>query len=138
MTGQQAARLFLALTALVIAFHLALILGAPWGHLTSGGHWPWVLPIEGRVVSTLSIVALTLVARTVAERAGLAKATLPRWSYAAVLVWLGLGAALNTITPSPMERALWLPVILVMLACALQVGRARARDFPAKNQAPDA
>lgn len=27
------------------------------------------------------------------------------------------------MTPSPAERALWLPVILVMLACALVVAR---------------
>ena len=138
MTARRAALVFLALTALVMAFHLALILGAPWGRLTSGGRWPGVLPVQGRAVSLLSIAALVLVARAVAERAGLVWAWLPAWAFSVTLVWLTLGAVLNGVTPSAMERGVWLPVILVMLACALRIRRASANDFPSKNQAQDA
>jgi hypothetical protein len=43
MSAIYAARTFLTLTAVVVAFQLALASGAPWGELTMGGarpHWP--------------------------------------------------------------------------------------------------
>jgi hypothetical protein len=36
-----------------------------------------------------------------------------------------VGAVLNAIMPSPPERALWLPVTLVLGICALVVARQR-------------
>ena len=129
----RAAWLFLALTGLVIGYHLCLILGAPWGRLTAGGHWPGVLPLAGRALSVASIAILLLVARVVAEAAGLVRARLPGWSGRAALIWLSLGAVMNALTPSAAERALWLPVILVMLACAWAAG---ASDLPPQNPAP--
>jgi len=35
--------------------------------------------------------------------------------------YLVLGSILNTITPSKAERRLWLPIILLLLACSLVV-----------------
>ncbi|MDB4887018.1 MAG: hypothetical protein JWN79_2456, partial [Gemmatimonadetes bacterium] len=37
MRASVAARIFLVLTAVVVAFQLALAAGAPWGDLTMGG-----------------------------------------------------------------------------------------------------
>jgi hypothetical protein len=62
----------------------------------------------------------------VAARCGLA---LPRWRAAsrrlvwAVVALMAVAAVLNAITPSPWERALWLPVALVQLACVVAVAR---------------
>jgi hypothetical protein len=41
----------------------------------------------------------------------------------AVVALLAVGALLNAITPSRWERALWLPVTLVQLACVVVVAR---------------
>jgi hypothetical protein len=123
MTARTAALILLGLTGLAMLFHLALILGAPWGELTMGGRWDGTLPLQGRVASALSILVLALSARAVAERAELARAVLPAWSIRAVVAFLILAAVMNTVTPSAAERLLWLPQILVQLVCALRLAR---------------
>lgn len=118
---RAAAWIYLALTAGVMAFHAALILGAPWGGVTMAGRWPGVLPAEGRVTSAFSILLLALFARVVAERAGLARRWLPGWGIGVVLAYLGAGLVLNALSPVALERAIWVPVILAQLACVLVV-----------------
>lgn len=118
-----AGMIFLVLTGAVILFHLALIFGARLGHLTMGGRWTGALPLAGRVVSGVSILCLAVIGWVVAQRAGLVAQVLPTWTMWPVLAYLALGAFANAITPSAAERALWLPIILVMLAAALRVLR---------------
>ncbi len=126
MRPALAARLFCALVLLVVVFQVALIAGAPWGHLTMGGAFPGRLPPRGRVGAGASALLLLLSGAVVAARAGLA---LPSWRAASrKLVWavvalMAVGAVLNAITPSHWERALWLPVVLVQLACVVVVAR---------------
>ena len=50
------AHAFTALTGVVIAFQLALVAGAPWGHLTQGGRVEGPLPIGARAVALASAV----------------------------------------------------------------------------------
>lgn len=119
----RAAWIYAALTAVVCLFHLALILGAPWGHLTMGGRWSGVLPVEGRVTSAVSIVILAGLAAVVLARAGIVRLRLPNWAIWAVVAYLVVGVGLHVMTPSAAERAVWLPQILVMLACAISVAR---------------
>lgn len=114
---RAAAWVYLALTAGVVAFHLALILGAPWGGVTMAGRWPGVLPAEGRVTSALSILMLVLFGRVVAERAGLARRWLPGWGIGVVILYLVAGAVAHVLSPVTLERAIWLPVIQAQLAC---------------------
>ena len=126
MTPALAARAFLALVAVVVAFQLALAAGAPWGALAMGGAFPGRLPPAMRAAAVVQALLLALFGAVVAARAGLA---LPRWRRASRrLVWVVVayaivGAVLNAITPSAAERALWLPVTLVLGACALAVAR---------------
>jgi hypothetical protein len=109
MRPRLAAKIFIALTTVVVAFQLALAAGAPWGELTMG-----------------SAVLLGGFGLVVAARAGLA---LPRWRRpAGRLIWVVVaytvvGVGLNAATPSARERVLWLPVALVLAACALLVAR---------------
>ena len=130
MSATYAARTFLALTALAVAFQLALAAGAPWGELTMGGAYPGRLPLPMRAVAVASAVLLTSFGAVVAARAGLA---LPRWRPAArwliwvVVAYMLVGVALNAATPSPRERALWLPVTALLAVCALVVARAAPR-----------
>ncbi len=131
MRPRLAARVFVALTAVVIAFQLALAAGAPWGELTMGGAFPGQLPPRMRVAALGSAVLLAAFGAIVAARAGLA---LPRWRRAAGrLIWVVVayalvGVVLNAVTPSARERMLWLPVALVLAGCALVVARAAERD----------
>lgn len=122
--------MFAALSAIVMLFHAAAILGAPVGHLTMGGRWPGVLPPAARVLSMLSLGVIGLTAAVVLARAEVIRWTLPRWSLRAVLVYLTLGILMHIATPSSAERKLWLPVIVMLTMSALWVelraGSARA------------
>lgn len=120
---RRAAVLYAALTAGVVAFQLALVLGAPLGHLTMGGRWPGVLPTEGRITAGLSALLLTSMAMVVLGRAGLLAVRPSTMAIWLVVALQGLGVVAHVMTPSAAERALWLPVILVLLACALVVAR---------------
>lgn len=127
MPPRFAARIFIALTALVIAFQIALAAGAPWGELTMGGAFPGALPLRMRVAAVGSVVLLSAFSAVVAARAGLA---FPRWRGAAgrliwgVVTYTVIGVVLNAVTPSSRERMVWLPVALALAWCALVVARA--------------
>ena len=119
----RAAWIYAALTAVVCAFHLAVILGAPWGQLTMGGRWDGALPWQGRVVSALSMSLLAGLAVVVLARAGVLRLRLPGWAIWVVMAILGVAVVEHLLTPSAAERDLWLPQILVMLVCAVVVAR---------------
>jgi hypothetical protein len=105
---------FLAGSAMTIAFHVAMMLGAPWGHLTMGGRWHGVLPLPARGLSAVSAALILLMASAVAARAGLMAWRFPTWSIYAVVAFMILSIAMHVATPSAAERQLWLPVILAM------------------------
>lgn len=124
-----AARIYLALTAVAALFQCALAAGAPWGELTMGGEFPGQLPPRMRLAAAGSAVLLSAFGAVVAARAGLA---LERWRRASRwLIWLvvaysTVGVVLNAVTPSPRERALWLPVAVVLAVCAAIVASSDA------------
>jgi peptidoglycan/LPS O-acetylase OafA/YrhL len=69
----------------------------------------------------LALLALVVFAR--------ARVALPGWSRSSRrLIWVvvafsTLSLILNSITPSPRERAIWAPVAFVMLVCSVAVAR---------------
>ncbi|WP_309713949.1 hypothetical protein [Pseudolysinimonas sp.] len=110
----------------LVAFQVALAAGAPWGRAAYGGQTPGVLPARLRISSVVGAVVWTGVALAVARYGGIPVwAPLPdAWLPVAIWVIVGLlaiGVALNTITRSAVERAIWLPVTLVLLAATLVV-----------------
>lgn len=120
-----AALLFSVCTAGVALFQWAVAAGAPWAHLTMGGHYASTsnrLPIGVRIACVLQSALL------IAMAAGLyryAIGTLPE-SWPNSLVWgvvafSALSVLANAATPSAPERKLWLPVTIVMLASSLTV-----------------
>jgi hypothetical protein len=121
-----AARIFGSLVLLVVAFQLALAAGAPWGAFAMGGAYPGQLPTAMRVVAVIQALMLLAFGAIVAARAGL---MLSRWHSASrYLIWLVIayavvGSVLNVITPSAVERAVWLPVVLTLGICAILVAR---------------
>jgi hypothetical protein len=118
------ALVFGALALLAAGFQLALALGMPWGTLTWGGRFPGRLPGYMRGVAVISAALLATFALVVAVRAGL---LLPEWrplSRSVIWVVVGysaLGVVAHAVTPSPKERRLWLPIVLMMLACSVAV-----------------
>jgi hypothetical protein len=108
----------------VIAFQLALALGAPWGSYAMGGAFPGRFPPRMRAAAAVQAVLLALVAAIVLAGADVLGLTLDpslRW-----LIWLPVGISavavvLNLITPSAGERRIWVPVALVLLASSLVV-----------------
>lgn len=123
---RRAAQAYALLTLVVVAFQLALVAGAPWGHLTQGGAHRGPLPAPQRGIALLSAALLLVAAAVVGSRAGLWGARWQRGTAKAVsgvVAYLVLGVVLNAITPSAAERALWLPVTLAMATTAWVVAR---------------
>jgi hypothetical protein len=122
VAGSVAAVLYLALAA----FQLALAVGAPGGRAAYGGQHPAAVPTRLRVSSAVATVVWAAVALIVARRAGFALwAPLPdAWLPVAVWVVTGLGLVaivMNAITPSRIERAIWLPVSVLLFGSTLVV-----------------
>jgi hypothetical protein len=126
-----AAKIYLLLSGVVAAFQLALVAGAPWGEYTMGGAFPGALPPRMRAAALGSAVLLVAFGAIVALRAGL---VVHRWARASrrlmwvVVAYSAVGIVLNGASPSAGERAVWLPVALVLAACALVVARGGARS----------
>lgn len=122
-----AAYVFNALVTVVILFQIALALGAPWGELTWGGRFQGALPASMRVACVFSALLMLAFGMVVSVRAGL---LLSKWrATSRKLVWVvalycALGVIANGITPSYWERMIWLPVVVILLACCVIVARA--------------
>lgn len=120
---------FAAIAATVIlgllaVFQLALVAGAPLGHLAWGGQ-SRVLPVRLRIGSVVSIVVYALIAALLLERAGLIRlfgnsgfVQVAAW---AVFAYFTLGILMNAISRSKPERYTMVPVTLVLAVLSLLV-----------------
>ena len=119
-----AAGTFAALVGVVVLFQIALIGGAPWGHLTMGGQHTGKLPSRLLLAVALQALILLALAAIVLARAGVAFPQLASPSRG--VVWLavlvsGLSLVLNLVTRSKWESRIWAPVTLLMLVSSLMV-----------------
>ncbi len=119
-----AAVVFAVVAVGVIAFQLALALGAPWGSYAMGGAFPGRFPPRLRVAAVAQAVVLVIAVAIVLARAGLA---LPALSdVARLLIWgivgfSALSLVLNAMSRSAGERRVWTPVALLMLITSTTV-----------------
>jgi membrane protease YdiL (CAAX protease family) len=114
----QTAHLYATACLAIVFFQLALIAGLPLGAYTQGGRHPGALPLSGRLIAAVSIPVLLFQGLAILGAAGFPGLDWPRWCG-----WVALGVSLvstllNAITPSPGERAVWLPVTMVMSGLA--------------------
>jgi hypothetical protein len=119
---------YAVLTAGVVAFQIALVLGAPWGAYAMGGAYPGQFPPAMRVGALIQAGILLAFAGIVLARAGIALRTwerASRWMIWVVVGFAVLSQVLNLITPSTGERMLWAPVAFVLLVCSLLVAIGR-------------
>jgi len=125
---RSAGIIYTAATAIVVAFQIALALGAPWGSYAMGGAYPGQFPPAMRVAALIQAGILLGFAGIVLARAGIALRAwerVSRWMVWAVVAFAALSLVLNLITPSAGERMLWAPVALVLLVCSLLVATGR-------------
>ncbi len=121
---ELAAIAFATGTTVVVAFQIALALGAPWGAYAMGGRYPGRFPLPMRVAAVIQAIVLGAIAVIVLSRAGLFVTDLTEafaWSIWIAVVVSALSVAVNMASPSAPERRIWVPVGLVMLSSALIV-----------------
>jgi uncharacterized membrane protein YhaH (DUF805 family) len=120
-----AAWVYCAATGIVVAFQFALAAGAPWGAYAMGGVQPGRFPLPLRIAAVAQALLLIAMAGIVLARADLA---MRRWQRAsrrwiwAIVALAALSLALNLLTPSPGERALWAPLAAILLISSAIVG----------------
>lgn len=125
---ETAALVAAGLIGLLILFQIALALGAPWGEAAWGGGNKGQLPQKLRLASGISSLVLALAAWVILAAAGLTDSSPVPESWLTPLMWVltayfGLGALLNTISRSRLER-IWGPVSLVIAVCCAIVAAA--------------
>jgi hypothetical protein len=121
---ELAAIVYALASTVVVAFQVALALGAPWGAYAMGGRIAGRLPPAMRVAALVQAVVLGVLALVVLSFAGLAVPSLARDF--PMLAWLAVAVSaasvvMNAISRSPGERRTWVPVGLLMLASSLTV-----------------
>lgn len=119
-----AAIAYAAATLVVVAFQIALALGAPWGRYAMGGRYEGRLPTSLRVAAAFQAVLLAALAVVVASAAGLVAPSLH--AEFPSLIWVpvavsAVSVGLNAISRSAVERRTWVPVGGVLLASSLIV-----------------
>jgi hypothetical protein len=118
-----AALIAVALIGALVAFQLALALGAPYGAAAWGGRSPGVLPQGLRIASAVvGLVMYPAIAATVLAAGGVIDdgwlpidPTIAMWALAA---FFGLGAVVNAVSRSAPERV-WAPVSAVLAVCCV-------------------
>ncbi|MCG8381492.1 MAG: hypothetical protein MJA28_04615 [Gammaproteobacteria bacterium] len=119
-----AALIYTVMTSVVIAFHIALLLGAPWGEFALAGKYPGHLPGRARVIVAVEIAVLVMMNVIVLIRAGQVARDFHDISNIAiwgVVVITSVSVVLHLITPSKREKMLWGPVTLIQLICCFAV-----------------
>ncbi|WP_136441436.1 hypothetical protein [Pacificoceanicola onchidii] len=117
----QIAHLYATGCLAIVFFQVALIAGLPLGVYTQGGQVEGALPLKGRIVAAVSILILIFQGLAIVSAAGFPGLDWPRWTGWAATGVSFVGFVLNWITQSRQERALWGPIMTVMLALALYV-----------------
>ena len=114
----------------LVLFQIALAAGVPWGLAAYGGQSA-ELSSSLRIASGVAAVVWSAAALIVLRRGGVSGwAPLPdAWLGVVIWVLVGLFAVsviMNAITPSALERAIWLPVTVLLLVGTLIVAIASA------------
>lgn len=118
----------------VVAFQIALALGAPWGAFAMGGAFPGQFPPALRIAALVQATLLGGMVFVVLARAGLflpGWARVSRWLVWLVVAFAALSFFLNLITPSASERAIWAPTALLLLLSSAVVAFSNSTGLPA-------
>jgi len=118
------AYVFTLLLIILVLFQFGLTIGMPWGKASMGGKYPGKYPPKMRVVSLINIFVLSIIAVIVLIKVDIMFPQLKSFSNIAIYFIIGffvLATILNLITPSKIERKIWLPVAFVLLVTSIIV-----------------
>jgi len=118
------AYVFTMLSIILVLFQFGLTIGMPWGKASMGGKYPGKYPSKMRIVSLINIFVLSIIATIVLIKADIIFPRLKSFSNVAIYFIVGffvLATILNLITPSKIERKIWLPVAVVLLVTSIIV-----------------
>ena len=118
------AYIFTILSIIIVLFQFGLAIGMPWGEASMGGKYPGIYPPKMRVVSLINIFVLSIIAVIVLIKADIIFPQLKSFSNIAIYFIVGfsvIATILNLITPSKIERKIWLPVAVVLLVTSIIV-----------------
>src|SRR5215212_5117587 len=121
---RTAALLYAIISSGIVVFQIALAAGAPWGTYAMGGAFPGQFPPALRIAALVQAALIAGMATIVMSRAGLIFAGwshVSRWLVWVVVVLVAVSLVLNLITPSPGERVIWAPILLILLASSAVV-----------------
>lgn len=121
---RTAALLYATVSALAVAFQLALAAGAPWGAYAMGGAVKGRFPPALRIAALVQAALIAGMAAVVLARAGLVLAgwsRASRWLVWVVVAFAAVSLVLNLITPSARERAVWAPAASLLLTSSTLV-----------------
>lgn len=112
---------FAVLIIALLIFQIALICGAPLGHMAWGGQNK-VLPMKLRISSAASLVIYAILAVIVLSKAGILT-IIPEGNFLNISTWvvaayLTFGVLLNIVSRSKVEQAVMTPVALVLAVTA--------------------
>lgn len=119
-----AAVVFAVVAGGVVAFQLALALGAPWGGYAMGGAFPGRFPPPMRVAAVVQAVLIAFIAVAVLSAVGLVQPDIAvafPWVVWVAVAVSAVALVLNAISKSAGERRIWVPVAFVLLASSLLV-----------------
>lgn len=119
-----AAVLSLVLILSILLFQIALVLGAPLGHLAWGGQHK-VLPRNLRIGSAISIVVLATFAAFIASKASLweliTNETVVNTGLWVIFAYFVVGVFMNSISRSKPERYTMAPLSGILAVCVFMV-----------------
>ena len=121
---QVFALIAVVLFGLLAVFQLALLLGAPWGEFAWGGQQKKLQP-NRRFASGVNIVLYAVMSAMLLTKAGYLHSQ-PVEAILPFVLWMmvafaAMGVFLNAITRSKKERAVMLPVAILLFICQLVV-----------------
>lgn len=119
-----AALVFATVAAGVVAFQVALALGAPWGAYAMGGGHPGRFPPAMRAAALVQGAIIAVLGLAVLSSAGLVAPALAEaipWAAWVAVAFSAVSVLLNAISRSAGERRTWVPVALVLLVSSLTV-----------------
>jgi hypothetical protein len=108
MDRRVASRSAAGLLGVAAGFQAGLAAGAPWGAAAYGGGHPGVLPSALRATSGAAVVVYSGLAYVVASDA--LAPSVQRGAYATLAGVFTVGAVLNAMSRSRVERLIWTPV----------------------------
>ena len=124
INAKVASRITALLLGIVVAFNVALLLGAPWGDYTQGGKDPGVLETPGRLGALGTAIFFAVLALAMLARAG--EGPIRNWppKILTVMAWtttiyLVLNFVLNTFTGPAAERLIFGPVATLTVVYAI-------------------